>query len=121
MGIIAIGPKDYLSLLVNEGLELNPDMVLLSFYIGNDFFNNYQSSQERRLLKLENSYVLSFFDFLIKVNSTFEGNLYHHNIEYREDLLTVPDDFHLQEALKRNYIFVKNPEKLCFRNILIML
>ena len=114
MGIIAIGPKDYLSLFVNEGLELNPDMLLLSFYIGNDFSDNYKSQQDRRLLKVEDSYVLSFFDFLIKVNSKFEGNLYHHGIEYREDLPTVPDDFHLQEAKKRSYIFIKNPKKTDF-------
>ncbi|NEN90401.1 MAG: SGNH/GDSL hydrolase family protein [Okeania sp. SIO3H1] len=115
MGIIAIGPKDYLSLLVNEGLELNPDMVLLSFYVGNDFSDNYKSQQDRRLLKVQDSYVFSFFYFLIKVNSKFEGNLYHHNIEYREDLPTVPDDFHLEEAKKRSYIFFKNPEETEFK------
>ncbi|MCL2928996.1 MAG: hypothetical protein MGG37_13710 [Trichodesmium sp. MAG_R01] len=114
MGIIAIGPKDYLSLFVNEGLELNPDMLLLSFYIGNDFSDNYKSKQDRKLLTVQSSYVLSFFDFMIKVNSKFEGNLYHHGIEYREDLPTVPDDFHLQEAKNRSYIFIKNLEKTDF-------
>src|ERR1041384_3891860 len=28
MGIAGVGPKDYLALLVNEGLELKPDLVL---------------------------------------------------------------------------------------------
>lgn len=42
MGIIVIGLKDYLFLFVNEGLELNFDMFLLFFYIGNDFFDNYK-------------------------------------------------------------------------------
>jgi lysophospholipase L1-like esterase len=39
LGIPRIGPKEYLSILVNEGLELNPDMVLVSFFAGNDFIN----------------------------------------------------------------------------------
>ena len=37
MGIPGIGPRDYLSLLVHEGLALDPDRVLVSFFIGNDF------------------------------------------------------------------------------------
>jgi hypothetical protein len=37
LGIPGIGPKDYLSVLIHEGLPLQPDLVLLSFFIGNDF------------------------------------------------------------------------------------
>ncbi len=37
MGIPRIGPNEYLSLLAREGLQLDPDHVLLSFFIGNDF------------------------------------------------------------------------------------
>src|SRR5436309_13471021 len=37
MGIPGIGPQHYLALFVNEGLQLQPDMVLVSFFIGNDF------------------------------------------------------------------------------------
>ena len=37
IGIPSIGPREYLSLLVNEGFALEPDRVLLSFFIGNDF------------------------------------------------------------------------------------
>jgi len=37
MGIPSIGPIEYLSLFVREGLDLKPDMLLLTFYIGNDF------------------------------------------------------------------------------------
>lgn len=110
MGIVGIGPKDYLSLLVNEGLSLKPDLVLLSFYIGNDFSDNYKSQENRKILSWQDSYVVSFFDFLFKVNSKFEGNLYHQNIEYREDLPSVSDEVHLQLAQERSYIFLKNME-----------
>lgn len=60
MGIPGIGPKDYLSLLNDEGLELEPDMVLLSFFIGNDFM---RSAEERSLYTY--SYVASFINYLI--------------------------------------------------------
>lgn len=114
MGIVGIGPKDYLSLLVNEGLVLKPDMVLLSFYLGNDFSDNYKSQENRKILSWRDSYVVSFFDFLLKVNSKFEGSLYHHNIEYREDLPSVPDDVHLQLAKERSYIFFKDTKESGF-------
>ena len=47
MGIPSIQPKDYLSLFVNEGLALQPDMVLLSFFVGNDF----EYSRKKKLIE----------------------------------------------------------------------
>jgi hypothetical protein len=40
MGIPNTGPADYLSLIAREGLPLSPNMVLLSFFVGNDFTDN---------------------------------------------------------------------------------
>lgn len=37
MGVSATEPRDYLSILVDEGLRFAPDLVLVGFYIGNDF------------------------------------------------------------------------------------
>lgn len=115
MGIIAIGPKDYLSLLVNEGLALKPDMVLVSFYVGNDFSDNYKSREDRKTVGALDSYVISFFSFLIKINSSFEGNLYHHGIEYREDLPSMSNEQHFQLAKERSYIFVRESENSQFQ------
>ncbi len=36
MGIPSIGPRDYHSLLINQGIRKNPDLVLVSFYVGDD-------------------------------------------------------------------------------------
>ena len=63
MGIPGNGPKDYLALLESEGLELKPDMVLVSFCIGNDFI---EEKEERKLYQY--SYVASFIDYLIRIN-----------------------------------------------------
>ncbi len=38
MGIVGIEPPEYLRLVQSEGLSYNPDMVLLSLYVGNDFY-----------------------------------------------------------------------------------
>ena len=37
MGIPGISPREYLAVLIHEGLQLKPDMVLLTFFVGNDF------------------------------------------------------------------------------------
>jgi SGNH hydrolase-like domain, acetyltransferase AlgX len=37
MGIPGIGPREYLAILIHEALQLKLDMVLVSFFIGNDF------------------------------------------------------------------------------------
>jgi len=37
MGIPGTNPDHYLALMVHEGLDLRPDLVLVSFFIGNDF------------------------------------------------------------------------------------
>jgi lysophospholipase L1-like esterase len=57
MGIPGTEPKDYLSILVAEGLAFAPDVVLVGFYIGNDF-----EAAARR--PYEYSYVATFFNFL---------------------------------------------------------
>jgi lysophospholipase L1-like esterase len=57
MGIPGTEPKDYLSILVGEGLAFAPDEVLVGFYIGNDF----QASARK---PYEYSYVATFFNVL---------------------------------------------------------
>lgn len=109
MGISGIGPRDYLALLVNEGLALNPDMVLLSFYIGNDFLDNRISEKNRRILKENDSYVISFFRSLIEIHSKYQGNIYHENPEYKDDMATFSDDIYLQMLKEKSYIFIERP------------
>lgn len=64
MGIPGIGPKDYLALLDNEGLKLQPDMVLLSFFIGNDFLREIKESEIYSY-----SYLASFIHYFIIIGS----------------------------------------------------
>ena len=71
MGIPSIGPREYLSLLVHEGFALEPDRVLLSFFIGNDF----EESRRRKLISY--SYVASLITYVLERWSKFEGQSSH--------------------------------------------
>jgi hypothetical protein len=37
LGISATGPRDYLAMLMNEGLAFGPDLVMVNVFVGNDF------------------------------------------------------------------------------------
>jgi hypothetical protein len=102
MGIPGIGPKDYLAVLTDEGLELNPDMVLLSFFIGNDFL---REEQERSLYSY--SYVASFINFLIIAN---QEQLAVSGSEYKDNEPTFSDAKFVSLESDRSEIYRKqNP------------
>ncbi|MEB3280855.1 MAG: hypothetical protein VKK42_18225 [Lyngbya sp.] len=108
MGIPGMGPKDYLSLLINEGLDVQPDMVLLSFYIGNDFMDNQFKAKERQWDK---SYVISFVRSLIKLQTQYEGLIFNpsNSLTYIDDAPTHTDEFYLNDTKNKSNMFVKNP------------
>lgn len=110
MGLIGTGPKDYLSILVNEGLALNPDMVLLSFYVGNDFIDNRITAKERKILSDRDSYVISFVRGLIKIYSQYQGHVYFtKDDKYEDEGATFTDEVYLQQTQERSLIFNRNP------------
>ncbi|HWH78476.1 MAG TPA: SGNH/GDSL hydrolase family protein, partial [Candidatus Binatus sp.] len=67
MGILGTAPVDYWELLRDEGLGYKPELVLLSFFIGNDF----AGSHRRRLY--EYSYLATLFHRATKVARSYEG------------------------------------------------
>jgi lysophospholipase L1-like esterase len=102
MGIVKTGPSEYLALLVNEGLDLNPDMVLVSFFIGNDF---QQKRTERKLYTY--SYVASFIDFVITVGRGYEGKILETNSSYEDAEPTLTDEAYTALERRRSEIFRK--------------
>ena len=100
MGIPGIQPRDYLSLLVHEGFALEPDRVLLSFFIGNDF----EESRRRKLISY--SYVASLITYVLERWSKFEGQIVHGGGgAYDDNAPAFTDDFYLGLELKRSTIF----------------
>ncbi len=57
LGVPGTEPKDYLAILVEEGLRFNPDLVMVGFFIGNDF-----EAAARK--PYEHSHVATYFHFL---------------------------------------------------------
>jgi hypothetical protein len=61
MGISQTNPSDYYTILTQEGADLKPDMVLLSFFVGNDF-------DVPRKPWYRYSYVLTALNYIAKVS-----------------------------------------------------
>lgn len=99
MGIPSIGPKDYLSLLVKEGLALQPDMVMLSFFIGNDF------DESKKIKLYEHSYVASLLHY-INIHSTNEGRTIHGKAEYCDDCPSLDNERYLEIEYSRGLIYL---------------
>lgn len=104
MGIPWLDPEDYLSVLVHEGLEYNPDLVIVCFFIGNDFLPNDRPTYTY-------SYVASFIKFVYDLFSGFEGTIYHGKAVYPDDKPTLTNAVFMHCENGRSRIFVKNYAK----------
>jgi hypothetical protein len=100
MGIVNLGPIDYLSVLVHEGLQLEPDMVLLSFFIGNDFESPSHAWWSY-------SYAATAVKSLIELRTSFEGQVFGGS-KYEDDAKTFTDEKYLQIERARSTIFLKS-------------
>jgi len=80
MGIPGLSPREYLALLLNEGLDLRPDMVLLSFFAGNDFAETakidriYRISYTANIVKYFYAVATKVGDHGVPTASTYKDN-----------------------------------------------
>ena len=113
MGIGGTGPRDYLSVLVKEGLELRPDMVLVSFFVGNDFTDPSVEKSEKNLYSY--SYVATFAKYLVDIGTKYnERPLQATPAEfdqYNDDAPTFVDDYFLKLEIGRSEIYKKQSEQ----------
>jgi SGNH hydrolase-like domain, acetyltransferase AlgX len=103
MGIGAMGPKEYLSLFVSEGLKLKPDMLLLSFFVGNDFFDCLNSERKWHSY----SYTTSFIYYLITIWYKYEGVVVNSSRDYCDDCPTFDKKTYLEIEGERSFIFIE--------------
>ena len=101
MGIPSIGPKDYVSVLIREGLALEPDGVIVSFFIGNDFLES-----ERALYSY--SYLFAFFKYLWNLRAHYQGNVFHGKAVYQDEQKTLSDEKFLEIEAARSRIYQTN-------------
>lgn len=102
MGIPSTGPREYLSLFVNEGVPLKPDMVLVSFFVGNDFTDDFET--KRKLYTY--SYVASLIYYLYSAYTKYEG-ITRYTLVYHDDQPTFTDEAYLNIEKARSQIFLK--------------
>lgn len=111
MGIPSIGPQDYLSLFANEGLALQPDMVVVSFFIGNDF----TETMRWRTKLYEFSDVVALLKFIIDLNGKFAGKVIHDKASYDDTASYFTDESYLQVEKERSWMYMKRaPFKATF-------
>lgn len=110
MGIIGTGPKDYLSILVNESLAFKPNLIMVGFYLGNDFIDNRITAKERKVLKEKDSYVITFMKGLQKIHGNFKGHIhFKKDAQYADEQATFGDGTYLQMLREKSMIFIRNP------------
>ncbi len=111
MGIPGLHPGHYLSLLVNEGLELNPDQVIIGFFIGNDF--DPYVEPERGII-LDNSYLAAFSRFIWDAKNTWKAaskrllnfkNIVNAITVYNDDLPLFDPKTYLELVKRKSWVF----------------
>ena len=102
MGIPCIGVDGYFALLVNEGLLLNPDLVICCFFMGNDFTDRTELSTSFH------SYLYSFLRYVFKIYPEYKRKTYYTEGAYQDDMPTMEDEVFLKIERERSLIFQSN-------------
>lgn len=105
LGIPGIGPKDYLMLFVQEGLALDPDMLLLSFFIGNDF----SETQERKLKSY--SYVASLLSYITTLKTQYKGQIIHGKGNYCDSCPNFDEEAFLKIEKERSFLYLQGNQR----------
>lgn len=105
-GVIKTGPRDYLALLVREGFALQPDAVLLSFFIGNDF-DRWEPMKRRFYRFYRYSYVATLLWSTYKLLRYYEGPVVMPRpTTYCDDCPTFDPEFFLKIETQRSIVFL---------------
>jgi hypothetical protein len=106
MGIVGTGPVDYWQLLRDEALSFKPDMVLLSFFIGNDFIGSHR----RRLY--EYSYLATLLYRTGRIVRSYREPLPTRNdIRYCDDCPTMTETRYLNIEAGRSKKFIRGDKR----------
>jgi hypothetical protein len=101
MGIPALGPKDYLSILLKEGIPLKPDGVIVSFFVGNDFLESQRTFYSY-------AYITTFLKYLWNLRAHYQGNVFHGKTIYQDAQKTLSDQKFIEIEAARSRIYQIN-------------
>lgn len=107
MGVAGTEPGDYLSILADEGLAYRPDLVLVNFFIGNDFETRSARWHER-------SYLVTLVRALWRLGRSSEvvtlggGD---HDV-YVDDEPGMHPDIFLEVQVDRTWVYERDSERV---------
>jgi hypothetical protein len=104
MGVPGTGPREYLALLVDEGLAYSPDLVMVCVFVGNDLIRVKKAAYEH-------AYVASLVRFLFQARH-FKGMIPHGAAVYRDDDATFSSAKHLEIVAARSGVYVRDGRRL---------
>jgi len=99
MGVPSIHPRAYWSILGLEGLAVDPDMLLLTFFVGDDF----KGSKEQTIF--HNSGLLNLAKKLTDRNKEPSEKIYHSVTTYCDTCQVMPRDIFLSIEMENSYLF----------------
>ncbi len=94
MGIPRVGVADYFAILVNEGLRFEPDVVVVHFFIGNDFHVHHYTEEA------PSSYLLAFLRYVFRILPQVEGEAPGRRA-YRDTAPTLKQQVHMRQLRKK--------------------
>jgi hypothetical protein len=97
LGIPSTGPSEYVQIFRQEGLPLDPDVALVSFFVGNDF--QVEDTKPPR------SYLWALLRFAVSARRNWNGNVIHGASEYQDSAPSLDADKYLQIEVARSRIF----------------
>ncbi len=112
MGIPGIGPHDYVSLFLNEGIQYDPDLVIMTATIVDDFI---QSSEARRR-SVTKFYIALFIRQVLDIRPSYKGILNYGSSVYNDKQPTFTIDKYIEKEGSKIHTY-KNDEEH-FRNML---
>ncbi|RUM39910.1 MAG: hypothetical protein DSY80_11170 [Desulfocapsa sp.] len=101
MGIPGIAPHEYYYLLGLEGIGVQPDMLLLTFFIGDDF----SSSKPKKFY--DYSALGAIGKQILDKRKTYHGKIYHHGT-YCDTCPPMPIENFLAIEEEKRYLFEKD-------------
>jgi lysophospholipase L1-like esterase len=105
-GVPSTGPRDYLALLVREGLALEPDAVMLSFFAGNDF----EQDEQRKLWQY--SHVATVIRSIYRLVRYYEGPALSRPGQYCDECPNYDPEFFLHLEMQRSKFFLENDQAI---------
>jgi hypothetical protein len=107
MGIPRTSPREYLSVLIKEALPLNPDVILVCVFVGNDFI------EISRKPVLQHSFVIAFIKYLYDLQQHVKGNMIPAGrTHYDDDAATMSAEYFLEIEVGRSEIYIKGNKTL---------